>query len=160
MKNILLLLITLLGSNVVSAQGCSCESNFEWVKKTFEENDAGFEYVLEKKGEQAYKVHTEQIKAKIKIAENIVQCSDILYEWLEFFRSGHISVSLSKDVQQQNLEAVKMQDFSNWEVYKADVARFEKYLKGKKKKTLKEFGIQSLIKSELRRKKISMLDLL
>ncbi len=133
MKNILLLFITLLGSNVLLAQKCNCESNFELVKKTFEENDAGFEYVLEKKGEQAYKVHNEQIMAKIEKAENIVQCSDILYEWLEFFRSGHISISLSKDVQQQNAEVVKKQDFSNWDVYKTDVSKFEKYLKAKKK---------------------------
>jgi len=95
MKNIVALLIILFVSNTLSAQKCNCESNFEWVKKTFEENDAGFEYVLEKKGVQAYKNHNEQITTKIKKAENIAQCSDILYEWLEFFRSGHISIALS-----------------------------------------------------------------
>jgi len=133
MKNIVALLIILFVSNTLSAQKCNCESNFEWVKKTFEENDAGFEYVLEKKGVQAYKNHNEQITTKIKKAENIAQCSDILYEWLEFFRSGHISIALSNNVQQQNPEIVKTQDFPDWEVYKTDIAKFEKYLKTKKK---------------------------
>ena len=27
------------------AQDCDCESNFGWVKKTFEENDAGSQYI-------------------------------------------------------------------------------------------------------------------
>jgi hypothetical protein len=27
-------------------QTCTCESNFEWVKKTFEENDAGFQHII------------------------------------------------------------------------------------------------------------------
>lgn len=133
MKNIALLLITLLVFNNLSAQKCNCESNFEWVKKTLEENDAGFEYVLEKKGMQAYKKHNEQIAVKIKKTEDLVECSDILYEWLEFFRSGHISVNLSNNAQRQHVEVVKAQDFSNWEVYKTDISKFEKYLKAKKK---------------------------
>ena len=32
-----------------SQKKCNCESDFQWMKKTFEENDAGFKYILEKK---------------------------------------------------------------------------------------------------------------
>jgi hypothetical protein len=31
--------------NATVAQNCDCTKNFEWVKQTFEGNDAGFEYV-------------------------------------------------------------------------------------------------------------------
>ena len=37
-----------------NGQTCTCESNFEWMKKTFEENDAGFQYFIDKKGQDAY----------------------------------------------------------------------------------------------------------
>lgn len=127
-----LVLFTVLFFGIASAQNCNCESNFEWVKKTFEENDAGFEYVLEKKGEQAYKDHNERILAKIKKAKNITECSPVLYEWLQFFRSGHIDISLLNQAQNTNTEAVDKQDFSNWETFKVDLPKFEKYLKTKK----------------------------
>lgn len=44
MKIIKFIIPILLGgsSPLVLGQDCNCESNFQWVKKTFEENDAGF----------------------------------------------------------------------------------------------------------------------
>ncbi|MBA5791762.1 peptidase S41 [Flavobacterium sp. xlx-214] len=114
------------------AQNCSCESNFEWVKKTFEENDAGFEHIIAKKGQQAYTDHNQRIATKIKDAKDIVTCTDVLYEWLEFFRSGHIDISLSDKIQEQNTATTTKQDFSNWETFKVDVPKFENYLKLKK----------------------------
>ena len=43
----LLIFITMAVVLTYSANGqtCTCKSNFEWVKKTFEENDAGFQYI-------------------------------------------------------------------------------------------------------------------
>ncbi|MDR3219878.1 MAG: S41 family peptidase [Dysgonamonadaceae bacterium] len=41
----LFLFLTFVSTSIVSGQNCDCESNFQWVKKTFEENDAGFEGV-------------------------------------------------------------------------------------------------------------------
>jgi len=60
---------------------------FEWVKKTFEENDAGFQYVLEIKGKQAYEAHNKLFftKGKKKFKETPV-CTKVLYEWLTFFQ--------------------------------------------------------------------------
>lgn len=46
----LLQAIFLLAAYTVFAQSCPCEENFKWVKRTFEENDAGFMYVIDKKG--------------------------------------------------------------------------------------------------------------
>ena len=75
-----------------NGQTCTCESNFEWVKKTFEENDAGFQYVIDKKGLAAYNIHNQLMSEKIKAAETLTECIGLLREWLMFFRSGHIGI--------------------------------------------------------------------
>lgn len=113
------------------SQTCNCESNFEWVKKTFEENDAGFEYVLERKGQQAYEDHNRRILSKVRNTQNLQDCSSLLYDWLEFFRSGHISIRLT-DIPQQETALPVQQDFSNWEQFRINLPEFEKYLKKKK----------------------------
>ena len=46
------------------AQDCSCEENFLWVKKTFEENDAGFQVALDRKGKAEYEMAYGKLKAK------------------------------------------------------------------------------------------------
>lgn len=132
MKKYIIIAMLLGTFSISNAQNCNCESNFEWVKKTFEDNDAGFEYYIEKKGEQAYKEHNQRILSKIKSAKNINECAPILYEWLEFFRSGHIAISLKETSQNQQIEKVIPNDFSDWEKLVVDVPKFEKYLKNKK----------------------------
>ena len=88
---LILTLITLI-SKVTYGQDCDCKNNFEWVKKTFEENDAGFQYILDKKGQQAYNIHNTLFADKIKSAKSLTECTTLLYEWLTFFRSGHIGI--------------------------------------------------------------------
>ncbi|GAB3822332.1 hypothetical protein GCM10028895_26540 [Pontibacter rugosus] len=78
------ILLLLLSANFAYAQTCDCESNFEWVKKTFEENDAGFRYALEQKGTQAYEDHNKRTLAKVKAAKSLSDCTPVLYEWLKF----------------------------------------------------------------------------
>ncbi|ARS36464.1 S41 family peptidase [Pontibacter actiniarum] len=124
------ILLLLLCANFAYAQTCDCESNFEWVKKTFEENDAGFRYALEQKGTQAYEDHNKRTLAKVKAAKSLPDCTPILYEWLKFFRSGHISIQLKEN---SNSNATASQtSFDNWETLKVDVPKFEKYLEKKK----------------------------
>ena len=41
----------------IAAQKCNCKEEFNWLKKTFETNDAGFQHVIDKKGENAYQNH-------------------------------------------------------------------------------------------------------
>ena len=104
------------------AQTCTCESNFEWVKKTFEENDAGFQYIIDKKGQAAYNIHNHLMLEKIKTAKTLTECTDLLSEWLKFFRSGHIGV--------QQLATTNNALVS--EKYKIDFSQFEKYISEKK----------------------------
>ena len=118
------------------AQTCTCESNFEWVKKTFEENDAGFQYIIDKKGQAAYSIHNQLMLEKIKTAKTLTECTELLSEWLKFFRSGHIGVQ----------QLVTTNNVFVPEKYKIDFSQFEKYISEKKKQTSKVFGQPESVK--------------
>ena len=72
---------------------CDCEANFKWVKETFEQNDAGFEYGLQQKGKAAYEKHNSNILSKVKKAITKEECAQVMQEWLLFFRKAHFSVT-------------------------------------------------------------------
>ncbi|MBN2728159.1 MAG: hypothetical protein JXR53_02960 [Bacteroidales bacterium] len=132
MLKIYFTLFSLFFASILSiAQDCDCLSNFEWVKKTFEENDAGFEYAIRIKGEQAYIDHNERILEKVKKAETLYECTPVLYEWLTFFRSGHIAVRISEEYQLVNNSPQTFDQFPDWETYNIDTESFQKYLDGK-----------------------------
>lgn len=116
-------------SSIGLAQNCDCESNYQWTKKTFEENDAGFQLALDRKGLNAYKAHNEKIEAKIKNVKNDMQCTKILYEWLTFFRSGHHGIS------RLTVGVDNTENFSN-ESVNIDFKKFEKYISSKKEADL------------------------
>ncbi len=130
-KRNLFLIIFLFTTTFSFAQNCDCKANYEWVKKTFEENDAGFQYTLEIKGEQAYADHNKRILDKVQNAKTLSECTSILYEWLKFFRSGHIAINLIEQTQQTNTTKSENQ-FSNWETYTIKTEDFKKYLDKKK----------------------------
>lgn len=92
---------SLSGGSAAYGQSCNCESNFAWVKKTFEENDAGFGFVLAQKGKDAYEAHNGTILARVKKAKTLTECEPILRDWLRFFRKGHISVNITDSMRQQ-----------------------------------------------------------
>lgn len=114
------LILLILGISTFSyAQNCNCESNFQWVKKTFEENDAGFQYVIDKKGIDAYNAHNTTFQNKIKNVKTDVECTQIIYQWLKFFRSGHIAISRNEN--QNNSQTQNVQQSAspaNWETVK------------------------------------------
>ena len=64
MKQIIPLLVALLPF-AFFGQDCGCEANYEWLKKTFEENDAGFDHALKQKGHQAYEDNNKRISEKL-----------------------------------------------------------------------------------------------
>lgn len=131
-KRLTLLTVALLLAFAGKAQNCDCEKNFEWVKKTFEENDAGFRYALDSKGEQAYLDHNKRMLEKVKAAKSISECGPVLYEWMTFFRSGHIAIRLKQNGNSNATASTSQGSFDNWETLKVDVAKFEKYLEKKK----------------------------
>ena len=124
-------------SVMASAQNCDCENNFAWLKKTFEENDAGAQYAINKKGQAAYDIHNQLISEKIKSATDIYDCRNILNEWLRFFRSGHLGIGILpeaiKETQTENAaeNTNEYELFPNWETVRVDTTEFKKYLDNK-----------------------------
>ncbi len=119
----------------LAAQDCDCNSNFNWVKKTFEENDAGFDYILEVKGKNDYEKHNAFYSEKIKDITDQGKCMETLYEWLTFFRSGHIGI-----IPMDNSEGAKeskekeiVQKFKDWEKMEVDVDKFRASLSSQTK---------------------------
>ena len=100
-----------------NGQNCTCESNFEWLKKTFEENDAGFRYILDKKGQAAYDAHNQLILGRVRNAENLSECVLIMNEWTEFFRRGHIFIEqlIGEQIFSRRGEKPEKQDTSLWD---------------------------------------------
>lgn len=127
-KKILFLILILFTTTSLSfAQNCDCARNFDWVKKTFEENDAGFQYALKNKGEQAYTDHNKRILDKVQNAKTLPECTPVLYEWLQFFRSGHVAIRLNEQTSQ--IKVVKSEKrFTDWETYSIKTGDFKKYL--------------------------------
>ncbi|MTB52030.1 S41 family peptidase [Lewinella sp. W8] len=134
MKKIVFLLLLSLPL-LLSAQDCDCPSNFAWTKKTFEENDAGFAYVIDEKGRQSYEDHVGVFAEKVKGIGDINECTQTIYEFLTFFRSGHLSVQTlsgqSNQAGSQPTDEDIIQQFAEWEKLGVDVAEFEEYLEGK-----------------------------
>ena len=116
----------------IYSQDCNCESNFAWVKKTFEENDAGFAYAIEKKGMELYEAHNRQFAEKVTAAETLLECQAVLFEWLTFFRPGHIGIRLHESVNQQSGNENPVISFPDWETYSIPAGDFKAYLDKKK----------------------------
>ena len=131
----LLIILTFIIPRLAFSQDCDCESVYNWVKKTIEENDAGFSYIIDSKGRKAYVVHNEVIEIKAKTISDQTECTEVLKEWLEFFRSGHLSI---KKVDNQNKTIKKpdknkiIEQYKDWEKLNIDINEFERYLQIKK----------------------------
>ena len=125
------LLVLLVFAIVISAnaQNCNCETAFAWVKQTFEENDAGFQFVIDRRGEQAYAIHNQLIAERIKTATNNHECAEIITEWLHFFRTGHIGFRVLKDDRPASITSTRR--FPDWERVDVDIDEFKKHLREK-----------------------------
>ena len=99
-------------------QNCDCASNLKWLIKTFEKNDAGFQYIIDQKGKNAYSLHNHMIKEKLSDITTLKECQQLLTEWTSFFRKGHIGVRLisSDNNKQFNNETfnINQDDFSKY----------------------------------------------
>jgi hypothetical protein len=112
-------------ANAQSAQttqeNCRCEDSFEWLRSTFETNDAGFGYIVERKGRAAYDLHNTMTLEKARAAQSSAECTVLLGEWLTFFRRGHIGIRLLK----ADAPAPAAQNPAA-EMWTGDIAAFEK----------------------------------
>jgi hypothetical protein len=72
------------------SQNCNCTESFDWMVNTFKTNDAGFQYVVDKKGADEYAKHTNYYRDKAARTNLSDSCLVIMHKWLSFFREGHI----------------------------------------------------------------------
>ncbi|WP_350292011.1 S41 family peptidase [uncultured Croceitalea sp.] len=73
-------------------QTCDCAKEFEWLKTTFETNDAGFSQTIDSKGKDAYQIHNILFEKRVSNSSSASECESILNNWLHFFRKGHIGI--------------------------------------------------------------------
>ncbi|NOU20046.1 MAG: peptidase S41 [Bacteroidales bacterium] len=132
MKNLIAILISLLITGFSYGQNCNCEKNFEWVKKTFEENDAGFQYVIEFKGDLLYENHNKLFLKRVKSISEIEECTKVLYEWLTFFRSGHIAINRLNSINNEIRQSTPSKINEIRDTVNIDIFEFDKYLNSNK----------------------------
>lgn len=134
MKNLILCILVCLPF-ITKAQDCDCISKYKWVKKTFEENDAGFAYSVEKKTELAYQLHNQKFEEEFQKITDPSTCYQTLQQWLKFFRSGHIGISPLNQANGSD-EALNEDEirekFKDWEKVDIDFKEFNNDLKSKK----------------------------
>lgn len=128
MKKYFLLILLSFFLQRTSAQNCSCADNFSWLKKTMETNDAGFQYAIKQKGEEAYQKHTESYSKKVQSIRSKEECAEILLEWLRFFRNGHLWIGIN-NTQKQSIDSAKIiEQYKNWETFAFDEEEFSEYV--------------------------------
>ena len=133
MKQLLIILMLII-SQFTFSQDCDCESTYNWVKKTIEENDAGFSYIIDIKGKKAYEVHNEVIEKKVKTISDQNVCIEVLKQWLAFFRSGHLSIKKANNENKPSEKPDKnkvVDQFKDWEKLNININEFKKYLQTK-----------------------------
>ena len=68
---------------------------YRWAKKTFEENDAGYSYYVEKYGKQAIDFNNKKWEKEFTKTKDVFQCQDYLNQWIKFYRKGHIAIAMN-----------------------------------------------------------------
>lgn len=89
------LLLILLPHSSYGQSKCNCIENFDWMVKTFSENDAGFQYVVDKKGVEDYNTFTAKLRQQVEKASTNEECWQIMNQWLRYFRRLHIGLRLN-----------------------------------------------------------------
>ena len=136
MKKLLLLFI--IAPFSIFGQDCDCSQNLDWLITTFEKNDAGFQYVIDQKGNTAYESHNEKIKSQAAKINNVNECASLFKQWTTFFRKGHVSIRVvNKKVDEKNTpsdEEIK-QLYKDTEKVKVTEESLKKTLQNKVKET-------------------------
>ncbi len=80
----------------MQAQKCNCKESYQWVKKTFETNDAGYAHILKIKGQEAYELHNKLTLKKIEKINDLDTCIKEMENWVRFFRTDHFRFTKTK----------------------------------------------------------------
>lgn len=107
---ILLLTVVSMAASPMGAQPCECPAAFAWMVTTFEQNDAGYQLVLDRKGEAAYAEHKAMFRKKAAEAKDLMACTELMNEWLQWFRKGHIGIGPTERAMQGQQSSAKQGD--------------------------------------------------
>jgi len=149
MKKTSLIILMIFISSINYAQNCNCSSNLKWLIETFEKNDAGFQYVIDQKGKNAYLAHNRISIEKASKIHNENECLELLNDWTEFFRKNHLQVYLNDNLSATNDEK-ELTDkeiinlYKNSPIFEISKKEFEKYVENIKDKS----GFEGIWKSE------------
>jgi hypothetical protein len=136
MKAIVCILFSL-STACTFAQQCNCAESFDWMVNTFRTNDAGFQYVIDKKGMDEYTKHTDFYREKALNATSENDCLTLMNNWLFFFRKGHIGAYLKPELWQNTQSAALSEQskdsirrlYGNEEIIDFSEAQFRELLK-------------------------------
>lgn len=139
MKKIIILIVLIQLSFNGFSQTCDCSSNLKWLTETFEKNDAGYKYVIDKKGENSYLAHNKLYTKKALKISDLNECHKLLNDWTKFFRKNHLNVQLmskNENVNEQTEPSDKeiIEKYSNSEKYEIKKKKFDKYINKLEKK--------------------------
>lgn len=95
----LTLLLSIFFPLLILGQECNCKETFAWAKKTFEQNDAGFQYIIDKKGKLLYNLHNQLFLEKVNTIKNHRKCEKVISDWFSFFRKSHIQFEYVGEVE-------------------------------------------------------------
>lgn len=133
MKKIIALIFLIQLSYNGFSQTCDCSSNLKWLTETFENNDAGFQYVIDIKGENSYATHNRLYTEKASKISDVNECHTLLNDWTEFFREGHLNVQLiaqSQNTNEQTGPSDKeiIEKYKNSEQFRIEKQEFDNYI--------------------------------
>jgi hypothetical protein len=106
MKKTVLIISMVLSCFIAFSQNTEYAKSFDWMVKTFEENDAGFQNVVDLKGTDDYTRHTALYREKILKAKSKDEYFSILNSWLFYFRKGHIGVFPNENSNKNNTSSI------------------------------------------------------
>ena len=132
MKKLKLILLLIVVCQFAICQQSNYTNLFEWMVKTFEENDAGFHYYIEQKGIDNYKKHTESFRQKIIQVRSEQEFLLSMNTWLNFFRKGHIGFTPNISLSNVNNDSIRA-TYKNEETVNYDIREFEQYISNKNK---------------------------
>jgi C-terminal processing protease CtpA/Prc len=72
------------------------------MKAAFEENDAGFRYILDQKGNEAFEAHNKLFEKKLDKIIDPDSCVLAIRQWAKFFRIGHFGFIVNQAVDEKN----------------------------------------------------------
>ncbi|HMG69227.1 MAG TPA: S41 family peptidase [Chitinophagaceae bacterium] len=91
-RQILILIFLQTVVRVSFAQNCNCETKFSFLKTYIEKNYSGFQGKVRKDNKAEYNVFSQNILGPVQKTTNSIRCTELMNEWLAFFKDGHIQI--------------------------------------------------------------------